>query len=275
MILQSQYHFVILFSIFLIIFYIMRRTDIKILLVQIRKDVETKQEEYFQFLRRGFLVPAQVHTWDAFERPRYDLGRISNYDAVMIGGTSDDKEDDPYFSSDVFPWVPSALAIVDWCYKYKIPMLASCGGFELVVQALPGGEMIIDKENLENSVIPITLTGKAMEDPVFEGVPKDFFGVSYHIKRASSLPDGAVNYAYSEKCPFHAFKMEDAPLYAFQFHPEMSKYDLYSRLVRYKDKYQVTDEELERVEEEYEDTHLANKIIENFITSAICRGHCQ
>ncbi|MCG8607203.1 hypothetical protein MJD09_19740, partial [bacterium] len=43
-----------------------------------------------------------------------------------------------------------------------------------------------------------------------------------HKDRAAVLPEGTVNLAFSDKVPFQAFRIKSKPIYATQFHPEMT-----------------------------------------------------
>lgn len=80
-----------------------------------------------------------------------------------------------------------------------------------------------------------------------------------------TLPAGATLLAYSELCPYHAFRLEGKPFYAFQFHPEVDDRDLIARISRYCDRYQLGTAELEKLKQTARPTPYANQLIRRFV----------
>ena len=66
------------------------------------------------------------------------------------------------------------------------------------------------------------LTDEGKSDPLFGQLPQQFYGQVGHKDRAEKLPTGAVNLAFSDNAPSQAYKIENKPIYATQFHPELT-----------------------------------------------------
>ena len=86
-------------------------------------------------------------------------------------------------------------------------------------------------------LISIRLTAAAAQDPLLHDVPDGFWAVSGHKERAIELPETAILLAYTDRCPYHAFRMAGKPFYGFQFHPEIDPIDLVARITRYQQRY--------------------------------------
>ncbi|HEY9616639.1 MAG TPA: type 1 glutamine amidotransferase, partial [Microcoleaceae cyanobacterium] len=192
------------------------RSQLRILLMQIRDDEATRLEEFDEFVRYSDLTPEQFTVLDVFKTPDFAPEYIHGYDALFVGGSSDASVIQP----EIYGFVESAKQLLAYCLQQRIPVFASCFGFQAAVEAL-GGKVILDKANMEMGTYPLWLTEAAATDLLFHDVPNGFWAVSGHKERAVSLPEGAILLAYSDRCPYHAFKMADQPFYGFQFHPEL------------------------------------------------------
>lgn len=236
----------------------------KVLLVQLRKDLFTKQEEYLRFLVVGGLSPAQLDVWDVFEEASFAKEKLEEYSAVFMGGSSDDPDDQVYFTQDRYPFADHVLDTIAHIRNKKIPFLASCMGFHMVNQAL-GGEIVVDKENQESGTYDFVLNSAGLSDALFRALPKQFPVVSYHKKRSIRVPEGMINLGSTEKCPIQVIKIPGQLFYAFQFHPELDKDTVARWAERYKDKYQLSDEYLESIRNDFEDTVEANSLVRRFL----------
>lgn len=240
------------------------REELKILLIQIRDDVETREEELNEFVRFSGLNKDQFSVLDVFKTPSFEPNIVDDHDAVFVGGSSDASVLKP----EKFSFVESANELFRYCVEIGIPVLASCFGFQGVVEAL-GGKVILDAENMEMGTYIMTLNEEGKNDPLFKDMPETFWAVSGHKERAGTLPDNAINMASSEKCPYHIIKIKEKPFYAFQFHPEVDRSDLITRITRYKDRYLDDDGALQKIIDECKDTPEANEIIRKFVDRII------
>ncbi|MDX2231952.1 MAG: type 1 glutamine amidotransferase [Leptolyngbyaceae cyanobacterium bins.349] len=238
-----------------------QRSQLKILLMQIRDDETTRLEELDEFVRYGRLAPHQIEVLDVFKVPQFEAACLDGYDALFVGGSSDASVTQP----DKYPFVASAKQLIQHCLAQNLPVFASCFGFQVAVEAL-GGEVIVDKDNMEMGTYPLWLTQAAAEDALFHDVPDGFWAVSGHKERALTMPEDAILLAFSDRCPYHAFKIQGKPFYGFQFHPEVNAADLAVRITRYQSRYlDGGSHELATILESLQDTPISNQLIEKFI----------
>ncbi len=235
-----------------------------ILLIQIRKDPEALRPERNSFVELSGLTDEHFQTLDVYRKSFFDPQLIDSYDAMIIGGMSDDSSDTIELPEDQFPFLPSLNDLIAYAIKVKKPSLLSCGGFMIASMAL-GGKIAIDPERAELGVYPIQLTRVAKQDPLFQDFPAIFSAVSGHIKSTVELPPDCVILASSDRCPIHAFKVINTPFYAFQFHPEIRCEELENRVKTYKHKYFDHEEAYNEFINLLEDTFDANCIIGNFV----------
>jgi GMP synthase (glutamine-hydrolysing) len=242
-----------------------QKNDLKILLMQIREDEETRLEEFMEFVQFSQLSEDQFVVLNVFETPNFSVDVVSGFDALFVGGSSDASVLDP----ETYTFVEPAKKLMKYCYDQNLPVLASCFGFQLAVEAL-GGKVILDKENMEMGTYQIEIDQAfAKNDPVFKHLPARFWAVSGHKERAETLPAGAINFASTPLCPFHAIKFENKPFYAFQFHPEIDKKDLVIRLERYMNRYLDDADEFKRIIGSTQEVPDANAIVRIFVENVL------
>jgi GMP synthase (glutamine-hydrolysing) len=211
-----------------------RFATIRILLLQAREpDDPMKQAERRSFARRMGVDVEQILTHDLLAAPPRpaDFGR---HDAVMVGGSGD-----YYVSKGNLPRFDETLDAMRELVARRTPTFASCFGFQLLVEAL-GGTIVHDPEATEVGTYEIRLTDDAREDPLFGHLPDRFMAQMGRKDRADRLPDAALHLAASQRCPYHAIRIDDAPIWATQFHPELDRDDNLERFRRYMDGYAAT-----------------------------------
>jgi len=237
-----------------------KRAQLKILLLQIRDDAVTCEEELAEFVRYSGLERCQFAQLNVFETPSFEPSCLDGYDALFVGGSSDASVTQP----EIYPFVQDSKRLLLHCLQVTIPVFASCFGFQVVVEAL-GGRVIVDKAKMEMGTYLLQLTEAAATDLLFHDVPNRFWAVSGHKERAVSLPETAILLASSELCPYHAIRMADKPFYGFQFHPEVDPTDLAARITRYQRRYFDNAETLSKILEDLQDTAIANQLIAKFV----------
>ncbi len=236
------------------------RSQLKILLVQIRDDEVTRLEEFDEFVRFSQLEPEQIAVLDVFKTPDFDPTCVDAYDALFVGGSSDASVTQP----EIYPFIKPTEQLLLYCLQESMPVFASCYGFQAAVEAL-GGKVIVDKENMEMGTYPIWLTEAAKDDVLLHDVPDGFWAISGHKERALVMPEEATLLAYSDRCPYHAFKIQGKPFYGFQFHPEVDAPDLVARITRYQARYLKDADHLNEVLRDLQDTTISNQLITKFV----------
>ena len=83
----------------------------------------------------------------------------------------------------------------------------------------------------ERSRLFLTEAGGA--DPVFSSLQQEFRAQMGHEDCVSALPEGATCLAYSHRNAHQAYRLEQAPVYCTQFHPELTREDLHLRVEAY------------------------------------------
>lgn len=214
----------------------------RVLLLQARHAEDpAKAEERRSFAEKAGLPHEAVVSHDLLEGPP-SLDRVRGFDALMIGGSGDfyvSKADLPH-QEKLFDHLRDVVGV-------RHPMFASCFGFQCLVQAL-GGEIVFDPESTEVGTCTLTLTEAGREDPLLGSLPGTFAAQMGRKDRARSLPAGTVHLAASSRAPFQALRIEGAPIWATQFHPELDRDTNRGRFMRYLDGYAEHMSEAERDE---------------------------
>ena len=245
-----------------------RHTDklssLKILLVQMRKDPAVLPAERSDFVSSSGLADHQFKSLDVFREASFSPEILDEYDALFIGGISDDRSDSLKLAVSDFPFIPSLKRLIQYAADQSFPSLLSCGGF-MIASSVLGGKIEIRPEYQELGFHTMYLSEDAKKDPLFTDFPIHFPAVSGHIKSTTQLPPESELLVFSERCPIHAFKLKHAPFYAFQFHPEISYDSLYARIARYKEKYFTDEGSYQQMFADRVSTEVANNIVRRFV----------
>lgn len=151
---------------------------------------------------------------------------LAESDVVLLGGSGD------YSVARGGPWLPAALDAMVTLYETRKPTFASCWGFQALARAL-GGEVVTDHALAEVGTIWLELTPEGEADPVFGPLGRRFQVQIGHEDIVTALPPQATLLASSERVANEAFRLEGAPIYATQFHPEIGRQGLIDRLKSY------------------------------------------
>jgi GMP synthase (glutamine-hydrolysing) len=241
----------------------MEKSQLKVLLVQIRQDPEVSSEEHSSFARHSGLKKEQITALNLFKHPKFDFKIANEFDAVFVGGASEASVLEP----DKYPFVPHSIEFLQYLIKIKKPVFASCFGYQLAVLAL-GGNIIKDTENFEMGTYQISLTAAAQTDTLLHEVPDKFWMVSCHQEKALQVPKTCELLGYTEDST-HLFKVKDAPFWAFQFHPELDVECLTTRLKAYQEKYTAGDDHFDKIIESLHDTPVSNSLVARFINLVV------
>ncbi len=136
-------------------------------------------------------------------------------DVLLVGGSG------AFGVQDKLPWVSTYIDTLAEVADRGFPMFASCFGFQALVMGL-GGHVEPDPERSEVGSFEIFLEPDAADDPIFQDLPATFVAQQGHKDRAYHLPTDLVHLARSELCPYQAVRMRGKPIWATQFHPELT-----------------------------------------------------
>jgi GMP synthase (glutamine-hydrolysing) len=151
-------------------------------------------------------------------------------DAVLVGGSGE------WSILDDDPWIRPFLDTVAELADRGFPTFASCFGFQAMVLGL-GGDIVHDEANAEVGSYELELTSPGIADPLFGSLPQRFWAQMGHKDRATRLPESAVHLVRSARCPYQAIRIAGKPVYATQFHPELTDGDNLARFEGYHDLY--------------------------------------
>ncbi|MDP2312396.1 MAG: type 1 glutamine amidotransferase [Pseudomonadota bacterium] len=143
-----------------------------------------------------------------------------------------------YSVLDPHPWVRQMLDFLVRVVDRKVPAWASCFGFQGLSLAL-GGEVNRDDARQELGVYSIDLTAAATDDPLFGPLPARFHAQLGHHDHVDRLPAGVTLLCTGTGAMIEnqAFKVNNAPFWATQFHPELNKATTFERWNYYRSLY--------------------------------------
>lgn len=201
------------------------------LLLSSRAEDLAADDEYVAFLRETGLAPQHLVRvrMEAGPLPRIDL---DDYAGVMLGGGPFNSSDPPEAKSSVQRRVERELAaLLDEMVKRDFPFMGACYGVG-TLGVHQGG--VVDRTYAEPiGSVRITLTSEGVADPLLEGVPESFEAYVGHKEACTVLPPTATLLAGSATCPVQMFRVKQN-LYATQFHPELDRAGLITRVHVYK-----------------------------------------
>ena len=222
----------------------------KILILDISTDDQAKWKEVFTTLgsyestiSKYMDVPESslelIKAWETIPEDPQDFA------AVIIGGSlhypTADKET---------PWMVETYSFIRKIIDKKIPLLGICGGLQFTVRAL-GATLVDNPAGRELGTMTMQLNEAGQNDPLFNGVPKNFPAQSSHVLALVDLDKDWQLLADSEMCPTQAIAIGDS-VRLLQFHPE------------YDANYLVGLSKLKGLDIEASDSPDAHKILQNF-----------
>lgn len=203
----------------------------------------------------------ELTPWDLLSgTPPADV--VDAHGCVLVGGSGEYGVND----AGTHPWLK---AFIDFCGTLAdrgTPTFASCFGFQALVVAA-GGEVVQDKSRAEVGTFPLRLTPEGREDPLFGTLSNPFYAQFGHKDHALGMPSGLTNLAATERCPFQALKVEGKPIYATQFHPELSMTRNRERYVRYIEAYADPEmaDTVEEVMARFQETPDATALLRRYV----------
>lgn len=236
-----------------------KRSELRILLIQIREDKNVIKEEITSFADYAKVELSQITPLNVFEHQYFTPDILEQYDILFVGGASEASVLEPQN----YPFVESIKNILQFAADSNFPTFASCFGFQAAVLAF-GGEIIKDTQDFEMGTYAMNLSLVAKSDPVYKHVPNHFMAVSVHQEKALVCPENCELLADTKTC-VHSFRVKQKNFWAFQFHPELDIERLTERLNAYKEKYTENSDHFENVIKSLEPTPYSNKLVGHFV----------
>lgn len=197
------------------------------LLLSSRGEDLAADDEYVAFLRETGLSPKHLVRvrMEQGPLPRIDL---DDFAGVLVGGGPFNSSDPPEKKSPGQVRVEREIsALLDEIVARDFPFMGACYGVG-TLGVHQGG--VIDRRYAEPvGSTTITLTDEGRTDPVLDGVPQVFEAYVGHKEACSVLPPTATLLAASPDCPVQMFRVKQN-LYATQFHPELDRAGIITRV---------------------------------------------
>jgi GMP synthase (glutamine-hydrolysing) len=205
--------------------------NIRILLLQARRESDSARfDEHRSFARQASLAEERIIPYDLLKNTP-TIEEIRRYDALMIGGSGE-----YYVSKGNLPGYEKVLDTLRAVVEHGHPTFASCFGFQLLVAAL-AGEISYDEQNMEVGTYELTLTKSGQEDELFGRLPRNFLAQLGHKDRVEVVPPSVLNLAINANSPSQSIRVPGKPIWATQFHPELSAGENRRRFRQYIDGY--------------------------------------
>jgi GMP synthase (glutamine-hydrolysing) len=224
------------------------------------------EQEQQCFIERCHLRPEQFRVINVVQGERPTSSDLREIDALLIGGAG------AFSAVEDYEWTPGLLDFVRHAVERDLPTFGSCWGHQVIARAL-GGRVVYDPDHSELGCGWVELTEAGQTDPLFHRFSRRFRANMGHHDRVVELPKGATELARNE-LPHQAFRLEDHPVYATQFHSELDAKRERERILVYRDHYQeaLPDEEtVQRVLAELADTTEVDHLLYDFLTTFVAR----
>ncbi len=219
-----------------------------------------REREVVTFARAIGCSSADIEVLDVLHE-EISVQRLSGADMALIGGSGH------YSACGSDDWLMRTLDGLRAIYESRLPLFASCWGFQALARAL-GGRVATDRSRAELGTHELALTDEGRRDPVFGLLPESFLGHMGHEDCVVELPPGAVRLASSRRVENQAYTFADRPIYATQFHPELDVEELIARVRQYPEYLElVTGLTLEEFCEAARETPDSAQLIPRFIKS--------
>ena len=194
--------------------------------------------------------------------------QLADADAVMMGGSGDYS-----VVTKGYGWYEPMLALMSDIASGQTPCFASCFGFQVLVQAMHG-EVAKAAECAELGTFQMTLSEQGQADELFGSLPPTFLAQLGHNDSATELGAGLVDLARSARCAHQAVRVAGHPVWATQFHPELTDQDNITRYVRYLEAYRDPSMSMEQAKAHAHELHRpspeSNGLIRTFLE--VCFG---
>jgi GMP synthase (glutamine-hydrolysing) len=126
---------------------------------------------------------------------------------------------------------------------------------------------------MEVGTYQLRLTAAGREDELLGYLPAAFQAQLGHKDRVDALPQGILNLAASDNAAIQALRVPGKPIWATQFHPELTKEENLKRFNRYLDGYAslMTQDEIEETLARFDHSPEANELLIRFLDIVFCR----
>jgi len=234
------------------------------LLLASRAEDEAADEEYAAFLRATGLPEGRLHRvrMEAGPLPPIDLDR---YAGVLVGGgpyNSSDPEETK--SADQRRVEAELRGLLHQIVARDFPFLGACYGVGTL--GVHQGAIVDSRYAEPIGAVAVRLSDDGRKDPLLDGLPEEFDAFVGHKEACRVLPPAATLLAGSATCPVQMFRVR-TNLYATQFHPELDRDGIITRVRVYRHAGYFPPAELDEVVARLHRARVSEppRILENFV----------
>lgn len=235
------------------------------LLLASRAEDEAADDEYAAFLRLAGLAEHELLRVRMEAAPLPDLD-LDDYAGIFLGGGPYNSSDPARLKSDAQQRVEAELAaLLDEVVARDFPFFGACYGIG-TLGVHQGG--VIDRTYAEPiGPVEVSLTADGLSDPLFAGMPERFEAYVGHKEACTVPPPTAVVLASSADCPVQAFRVK-GNVYATQFHPELDRPGIITRVHVYQHAGYFPPDELDALVERLTVTDVCEpaRMLKTFVT---------
>ena len=241
-----------------------------LLIIQLRPEDETADNEYEAFLRYGGLAREDT------ERLRIERSGIpgtldlDRYGGILVGGSPFDISTPEAEKQPIQRRIEADFRrLLQEVVARDFPFLGACSGNGLLGSFL--GATISRRYGEPVGCFPVHLTEEGRRDPLLAGFPDTIEVMLGHKEACDQVPPGATLLIRGDACPVQMFRV-GRNVYATQFHPEGDPEGFITRIRAYRHHGYFEPEEAERLIEvvSQADTPHAREILRRFVQR--CRG---
>jgi GMP synthase (glutamine-hydrolysing) len=237
---------------------------ITLLVIQFRTDDSREHErECFQRVAQedGSVIFKFIDSTDTSQKWDDPETMLDGIDGVIFGGSGEfhfTGHATPEKETEFTNIIQRIDPLLTYITTHDFPMLGICLGHQLLGKAL-GTEIILDTAQSKSGSYPLAKCDSAASDPLFEGIPDEFFAQYGHSGSLARLPDNTTLLAKGDKCKYGAIKYKNN-LYGVQFHPELTKDDIRIKMSFYPEYLKHNPD----FEKNLKDSPHATRVITNF-----------
>lgn len=163
-------------------------------------------------------------------------------------------------------WLPQTFLFLEKAMERHIPVLGICFGHQIILLH-EGAEVKQIEACREVGSLPIFLSDKSSEDPIFSQLPRTFKGMLGHKETPVNIPDHIEVLASSERVIAQATRIKGKDVWSTMFHPELTKSRMKDRLLMFPS-YVQDPTQLDATMALFEDAPEAGTVIRAFVQYA-------
>jgi GMP synthase (glutamine-hydrolysing) len=188
-----------------------------VLILQLRPEDDTSDNEYASILKYGGLEPRDTRRL-RIEKTGIPRLALDDYVAVIVGGSPFDISTPQAEKSEVQVRIEGDFRrLFDSIVSQDIPFLGACSGCGLLGSYLDTPISGRYAEPVGGACVSLTEAGR--KDPLLAGFPDRIDVLCGHKEACDSVPRGATLLLTGDACPVQMFRVGEN-VYATQFHPE-------------------------------------------------------